>query len=332
MALSNSQYNQILAAYDEKHYKRKHLETSRLKEIYTKIPKYQELDNAIASLNVEKGKLLLHGDIDKAALTDERINEIRQKKQSLLCEYGFGAHYLNIPYECDICKDTGFVNDSYCTCFNRLASVMFCKETMSREGFEKHSFDNFNYDLYDNTTLDKTLNITPYENAKNNVKKAKEFISDFTKEYDLRSKKNLFIYGNTGVGKTYLSNCIAKELIESGYSVMYVSAPNLFELLSDYNYNKDTDNTDLKSRITKIKNDDLLILDDLGTEFNNSYTLAQLYQLINDRLNKGLSTVITSNIHLNEIKPKYDERIYSRIVGNYCFIKLLGKDLRLLSH
>ena len=82
----------------------------------------------------------------------------------------------------------------------------------------------------------------------------------------------------------------------------------------------------------KIKNDDLLILDDLGTEFNNSYTLAQLYQLINDRLNKGLSTVITSNIHLNEIKPKYDERIYSRIVGNYCFIKLLGKDLRLLSH
>ena len=332
MALSNSQHNQILAAYDEKHYKRKHLENSRLVEVYTKIPSYKELDNSIATLNVEKGKLLLYGDADKAVLIDERIKEIRAKKQSLLCEYGFGVHYLDIPYECDLCKDTGYVNNSPCTCFNKLASVMFCKETMSREGFEKHSFDNFNYDLYDSTTLDKALNITPYDNAKNNVKKAKEFISEFGKEYDLRSKKNLFIYGPTGVGKTYLSNCIAKELIDSGRSVMYVSAPNLFELLSDYNYNKDSDNIDLKPRINKIKNDDLLILDDLGTEFSNSYTLAQLYQLINDRLNKGLSTVITSNIHLNEIKPKYDERIYSRIVGNYCFIKLIGRDLRLSSH
>ena len=332
MALSTSQHNRILAVYDERFYKRQHLANKRLKEVCTAIPEYKELDNTIASLNVTKGKLMLFGDTDKIKDIDDQIKEARDKKTNLLCSHGFGVHYLEIPYECDICKDTGYVDDSPCTCFNKIASTMFCKETMSIEGYANHSFENFNYNLYNATVIDNTLKATPYNNAKACVAKAKQFVSEFDKEYNQRERKNLFIYGVTGVGKTYLSNCIAKELIDSGHKVMYVSAPAMFELMSDYAYNKSPDNPDIKTRLNKIKNDDLLILDDLGTELGNSFTSSQLYTLLNERLTKGLSTVITSNISIKELKDKYDERIYSRIVGEYSLIKLIGEDLRLKTH
>lgn len=332
MALSNSQHNRISAVYDERFYKRQHLFDKRLREVYIKIPEYKELDASIASLNVSKGKLMLFGDYDKIKEIDARISEVRCRKNDLLCQYGFGVHYLDIPYECEICKDTGYINETPCSCFNKLASTMLCKEAMSIDGYNHHSFDNFNYDLYNSTIIDNTLKITPYDNAIASVKKAKQFVHDFNTSYNLRERKNLFIYGTTGVGKTYLSNCIAKELIESGHKVMYISAPAMFELMSDYAYNKDPDNTDLRTKLNKIKNDELLILDDLGTELNNTFTQTQLYMLLNERLNKGLSTVITSNIHIAQLKDKYDERIYSRVVGEYSLIKLIGEDLRLKTH
>lgn len=332
MALSNSQHNQISAIYDERLYKRQRLLNKRLKDVYIKIPKYKELDDSIATLNVSKAKLMLLGDYDKIKDIDNRISEVHKEKNDLLCQYGFGVHYLEIPYECDLCKDTGYIDNVPCSCFNKLASTMLCKEAMSTDGYNHHSFDNFNYDLYNNTILDTSLKITPYDNAKMCVKKAKQFISDFSKSYSARERKNLFIYGTTGVGKTYLSNCIAKELIGNGHKVMYISAPAMFELMSDYAYNKDPDNTNTRTKLNKIKNDDLLILDDLGTELGNSFTQTQLYMLLNERLNKGLSTVITSNITIAFLKDKYDERIYSRIIGEYSLIKLIGEDLRIKSH
>ncbi len=332
MALSNSQHNRISAVYDERFYKRQHLLNKRLQEVYSAIPRYKELDDMIASLNVTKGKLLLFGDNDKAKEIDVRITDARNQKTNLLCEHGFGVHFLEIPYECDNCKDTGYVNDTPCSCFNKIASTMFCKETMSIEGYSNHSFENFNYDLYSATTIDSGLKITHYDNAKACVKKARQFVAEFSQEYKQRERKNLFIYGVTGVGKTYLSNCIAKELIEAGHKVMYISAPAMFELMSDYAYNKSPDNTEIRVKLNKIKNDDLLILDDLGTELGNTFTSSQLYTLLNERLTKGLSTVITSNISIKELKDKYDERIYSRIVGEYSLIKLIGDDLRLKAH
>ena len=332
MALNNSQHNQISAIYDERFYKRQRLINQRLNEVYIKIPEYKELDDSIASLNVSKGKHMLLGDYDKIQDIDIRITEVRHRKNELLCQYGFGVHYLDVPYECDICKDTGYVNDKPCSCFNKLASTMLCKEAMSLDGYKHHSFANFNYDLYNSTIIDAALKITPYDNAKASVKKAKQFVSDFSKNYSIRERKNLFIYGTTGVGKTYLSNCIAKELIENGHKVMYISAPAMFELMSDYVYNKDPDSIDARTKLNKVKNDELLILDDLGTELSNSFTQTQLYMLLNERLNKGLSTVITSNINIALLKDKYDERIYSRIIGEYSLIKLIGEDLRLKSH
>lgn len=332
MALSNSQYNKISAVYDERYYKRQHKLSQRILEVYNRIPEYKDIEDRLISLNVTKGRCLIFGETDKVGDIESQIDELIKQKQSLLCQHGFGVHYLDIPYECDICKDTGYVNNTPCQCFNKLASTMLCKETMTVEGYDKHSFDNFNFDLYSPLIVDPTLKLSHYDNAKKCVRKAKKFVSDFSLPYKDREMKNLFIFGVTGVGKTFLSNAIAKEIIEAGHKVMYISAPAMFELMSDHSYNRDNDSPDIKSKLNKIKNDDLLILDDLGTELCNAFTLAQLYSLINDRLIKGLSTIITSNIHFGEIKSKYDERIYSRIVGEYSLIKLLGKDLRLIPH
>ncbi len=329
MALNNSQHNKILSIYDEKSYKRNQLINERKTEVYIKIRDYKKLEEAFTKASIEKAKLLLSNNSTKADKLSIQIDEITRQKATLLCDYGFGVDYFNPPYDCDICKDTGFVNNTPCQCFNRLASSLFCKETMSNEGYNKHSFKNFDYNLYSKDTIDPTLKISPYDNAKICVNKALDFVQTFSANYDNRERKNLFIYGGTGVGKTYLSNCIAKALIEEGYKVMYISSPSMFELMSDYAYNKEPDNYDIKLKLNKIKNDVLLILDDLGTEGSNSFTNSQLYNLLNDRLNRGLSTVITSNIMLRELKNKYDERIYSRIVGEYSMIKLIGEDLRI---
>jgi DNA replication protein DnaC len=154
----------------------------------------------------------------------------------------------------------------------------------------------------------------------------KNFINHFKKNHD-----NLLLLGNTGVGKTFLANCIAKELLDRGYTVIYLTAFRLFDILEKHKFSKDEDSSyEAANQFDYILDCDLLIIDDLGTELNNSFTNSQLYLIINERLLRQKSTVISTNLSLPNINTTYGERIFSRIVSSYGVHRIIGEDIRLL--
>ena len=184
--------------------------------------------------------------------------------------------------------------------------------------------------MYPDKKLSRTSNKTPYENIVNVVENCHTFIKDFDKAYSLRKFKNLLICGDAGVGKTFLTNCIAKELLDKAYSVIYVTASELFDILAKSSFEKD--DYDAAEKTDFIYFCDLLIIDDLGTEMTNTFTSSQLYSCINNRMLKGLSTIISINLTLDDIHTTYNERISSRLIGEYKGIQIIGKDNRRNKH
>ena len=154
----------------------------------------------------------------------------------------------------------------------------------------------------------------------------KKFIETFDSNHD-----NFLFLGNTGVGKTFLANCIAKELLDKGYTVAYLTAFRLFDILEKYKFGKNnSDIHDAANQFDYILNCELLIIDDLGTELSNAFTTSQLYLIINERLLSRKSTIISTNLSLDHLNSNYSERIYSRIISNYSIRRIIGKDIRLL--
>ena len=137
------------------------------------------------------------------------------------------------------------------------------------------------------------------------------------------------IYGNTGVGKTFISNCIAKELLDRSYTVIYLTSFQLFDILEKNKFSKDYDNPEIQNQFNFILSCDLLIIDDLGTELTNSFINTQLYLCINERYLREKSTIISTNLSLDNINTKYSERIFSRLISNYTLLKIVGADIRL---
>jgi DNA replication protein DnaC len=156
------------------------------------------------------------------------------------------------------------------------------------------------------------------------LRDVKSFIQNFGTSYE-----NLLIYGNTGVGKTFLSNCIAKELLDAGHTVIYLTSFQLFEILEKYKFNTAENYEEIRNRFEYILDCDLLIIDDIGTELNNTFITSQLYQCINERHLKQKSTIISTNLSFDQLKNNYSERIFSRISSHYKLLKIIGDDIRL---
>jgi len=177
------------------------------------------------------------------------------------------------------------------------------------------------YEYYSPSYIDKATNISALTNIKKVVIDCRSFIENF----DSRNP-NLFLYGSTGVGKTFLTNCIAKELLDRYHSVIYLSAIQLFDLLAEESFSRNNNS----SFTDDILNCDLLIIDDLGTELNNSFTISALFNCLNERLLRKHSTIISSNLSLEDLQNQYNERLFSRIIGNYKTLKIFGEDIRFL--
>jgi DNA replication protein DnaC len=173
--------------------------------------------------------------------------------------------------------------------------------------------------------VDETLGLSPLSNMQKVVAGCKNFIRHFNKSHD-----NLLFTGNTGVGKTFLANCMAKELLDRGYTVIYLTAFRLFDILEKNKFSKDEDSSyEAANQFDYILDCDLLIIDDLGTELNNAFTNSQLYLILNERLLRQKSTIISTNLSLPNINTIYGERIFSRIASNYSVHRIIGEDIRL---
>lgn len=324
MALKNFQFNKILREYDEKQLKNKHELDRRTEEVYDAIPEMKELDQLVVSSSVQCAKQLLLGDEKSLQELKNLTEQAGKKRIQLLTDYGFPKDYLSPVYQCKDCKDTGYIGNEKCHCFKQAVVDIVYSQSNMKVAIARENFANFSYDYYSSNVIEPTTKMTPRENIEKVVDTCKEFIAKFDQEYG-----NLLIYGNTGVGKTFLANCIAKELLDSAHTVIYLTAFQLFDILEKNKFDKGEDSFEFQNQFEYILDCDLLIIDDLGTELNNSFITSQLYLCINERFLRQKSTIISTNLTLDYINSNYSERIFSRIASNYALLKIVGEDIRL---
>ena len=321
MALTVSQYNSILRQYEEHQTRNRHLHDQRLHHIYETVPGYQALDEAVASTSVAQGKRMLAGDTNALAQLKDQLKDLAQKRASLLLENGYPTDFLDPIYDCPDCQDTGYVDNRKCICFRRAISEHLYTQSNIRELLKTASFDAFSLDYYPEDMVNEATGQTARQSAATALQRSKDFVQNFDHSFE-----NLFIYGDTGVGKTFLTYCIAKELLDSMHSVIYYSAFDLFDAFARNTFsNSDT----TEGENDYILNCDLLIIDDLGTELTNSFVASQFFLCINERILRKKSTVISTNLTLGSFMDTYSERVFSRVSSNYTMIKLIGKDIRI---
>ncbi len=314
MPLTNTQYDRIFRQYEEKQ-RQSRLEMQRRRDyVYEHLPKYRELEDETASLSVAQGKKLLFG--DEAALEKLRksLADLKKQKKQLLTEAGLSADYLEPIYSCPNCRDTGYIDREKCHCLRQAEISLLYEQSGLQEILANNNFSLLSYEYHSGEDL------LHFEKA---VENCKNFIKNFDSDYH-----NLFFYGTVGTGKSFLSGCVAKELMDRGHSVIYFGATGLFDLLSSTSFDTKS-REERQNTYSDLYQCDLLIIDDLGTELTNQFTASQLFSLLNERHIGRKATVISTNLSLRELQDRYSDRIFSRITSNFEVCKLTGADIRM---
>lgn len=314
MPLTNQQYDSIFREFGEKQNRSQRKRLQKITEIYEKIPEYEEVEHSISSVSVAQGRKLLNGDDQALIDLKHTLRTLSEKKHRLLRDAGYPENYLEPEYECPLCKDTGYIGGQKCNCLKQRIVALLYEQSNIKEALEKENFSMLSYDYYEKEDL---------ERFRQTVFASKRFIATFSSVY-----RNLFFYGSVGAGKSFLSNCIAKELIEMGNLVLYFSASSLIDTLAG-NSSAGKLREDLYAISQDLYNCDLLIIDDLGTEYTNAYVVSQLFSCLNERHLRRKSTLISTNLSLEDLRNKYSERIFSRITSNYDMYKITGPDIRM---
>ncbi len=314
MALTNLQYATLFREYEDKQMRSRKTQMERVYEIYSAIPEYETADDAVSTASLEQARRLLQGDHDALDELKNRLNELKERKSSLLRAHGYPENYLEPVYECPKCRDTGYIGNQKCSCLKQKIVSILYEQSNIKEHLTEENFDTLRTDFYQGEDL------AAFQKT---VAAAHAFVNNFKSEY-----RNLLFYGNVGVGKTFLSNCIAKELIEQGQLVLYFSASGLIEALRNNNSSQKT-GEDLYNSNEDLYNCDLLLIDDLGTEYNNAYVTTQLFNCLNERHLRKKATLISTNLSLEDIRDRYSDRIFSRISSHYDLYKITGPDIRM---
>ena len=296
----------------------------RRQEIYARLPVVRQLEAEIAERSVACAKKLLEGDKSVLDRLKEDLKDLREQKSLIIRAAGYPDDYLELHYRCPDCRDTGLIDGRKCHCFLQAQMKLLHAQSNLEDVLERENFNALSYEYYDDTEILPQLGITNAAYMRRVVAGCREFVRDFDKKHD-----NLLFTGSTGVGKTFLTNCIARELMDDFHSVIYLTASDLFDVFSRNKF--DYDNAeDMKDMYRFILDCDLLIIDDLGTELNNSFTSSQLFYCINERMNMSRSTIISTNLTLARLRDSYTDRVTSRIMSGYRIIPLYGGDIRLL--
>ena len=329
--LTNSQYQQLMSKYYDRQLKTKDIMEQRYQEVVRAVPEFMMLDQKIRDLSLAHAKSRLTNQTDEQDLA-AAISAISAEKEKLLTSHGFSAEYLKPVYTCPDCQDTGYIDDAKCHCFEKEIVNFLYEQSNLKDILEQENFSHFNLEYYPDDYTEEATGLTPRDNIRGILSTVRSFISSFTvRDGKLFSIEpgNLLLYGNTGVGKTFLTNCIAKELLDRSYTVVYLTSVKLFDILETNKFDRDITRTEKEASLSYILSSDLLIIDDLGTELNNSFTSSQLYNCIDTRLTGRRSTIISTNLSFDDLREHYSERIFSRLTSNYSLLKITGDDIRL---
>ena len=314
MALTNSQYNTIMKTYEEKQLASRQELDAKIAHVNKNVPRYRELSEQISSLAVKQAFLMLEQDAGNKEEFKNTLFKLRKEKEQVLLDAGYPTNYLEPSFVCPDCKDTGYIGLEKCHCFKQQIINLLYQQSNIHEMLKETNFSNLSYEYYEGEDFIR------FENA---VKTCKDFIDCFNSDYH-----NLFFYGTVGTGKSFLSGCIAKELIDQGKSVIYFSSTGLFEKLStlSFDYNAKEDKAELYEDLYSC---DLLIIDDLGTELTNNFSSSQFFSCLNERILRKKSFIISTNLSLQELRDRYSDRIFSRITSNFKLCKITGPDIRM---
>lgn len=326
MALKNYQYNTIMRTYDARQSATRALLDERQAEIEAKLPEYAALQAQIIENSLQYARMSLFSGSEtdhSTALASlrEKNDALSKKKEELLVENGYPADYLTPVYVCPDCKDTGSIGDERCHCFKQAVVDLLYAQSNLSSATEQENFTTFSLDYYDNTTVDPKTNMTARQNMQRNLDVAHSFVEHFDQDF-----RNLLLYGAPGLGKTFLSHCIAKELLGTAHTVLYLTAYELFDILGK---SFREDDKELSASSEHILDCDLLIIDDLGTELATAFTMSRLSLCINERFLNHRSTIISTNLGVQELKNQYGERNFSRIFSSYKPLLFFGEDIRL---
>ena len=321
MSLTNSQYDEIMREYNQLKFRHARELEERIQEIYERIPAIRELDNEITSLAAGQARKLLGGDRGSLQELKIRMADLKEQKRVLLLGHGYPDNAMDMQYTCPVCRDTGYADGRKCGCFRQKEIDMLYRQSNLREILEKENFDTCSFEWYDNTASGNCP--SPRQNARDVAAACMEMTRQFGQK-----KQNLLLTGPAGTGKTFLTHCIAKALLDACYSVIYLSAAELFEIFSSHEFQDDREPEE-ELMYHHIYDCDLLIIDDLGTEVANNFTMSRLFSCINERARTNRPVVISTNLNLEQIRNHYSERISSRLISNYRILTLYGDDIRI---
>lgn len=318
-------YKQLLREYDLKRSAAIREKNERTSQIHKEIPEIKKIDETLnnTGINLVKSMLTQPNNTSLDAFRNNTDELIRTKKM-LLVESGYEPDYLDIHYHCDLCKDTGFIGPKPCKCFKQALINIAYEQSNLKHILARENFDHFTLDYY-SKERDPKRGISPYEQMSRIKQVCVAMIENFSTE-----KQNLLLYGSAGLGKTFLCNCIAKQLLDEGYTVLYFTAPQLFKLFEEARFHRDDLDDLSKDALSTLFDVDLLIIDDLGTESAAQLSISDFFNVINTRYLNQTSTIISTNLSPKEWQDRYSERIVSRVFGNYEPLRFIGEDIRMI--
>ena len=282
------------------------------------MPRVVDIEKRIAKLSLELAMLNFKQKDNREEHFDKlksEIIELRGEKMEALVERGLSPDYLSMQHRCGKCLDTGYVGTAKCNCYKQKLVNLYYRNSDFNDMIRKYSFKDFRLDLYSNSSSEDP-------SPRKNIESILESMYDYMKNFEA-TEENLLFYGNPGVGKTFLSTCMAGELLNQGWFVVYRTSDSLIQNLKDIKFN---DNDEL---MDVLMNCDLLIIDDLGTELTTEFAKVELFNFINTKLLRKKKMLISTNLTIDGLKSKYQERIFSRLMGDFSLYKFSGDDLRI---
>ncbi len=296
----------------------------RREDIYSRLPGVREIDDAVLGLAYKMFSEAGQGEEPEHVVEkfQAELTSLFEKKKGLLLSAGLPTDYLEPAPVCEKCADTGSVDGELCSCYKSFVINELYDNSNLGEILKRQTFDAFDIKKYSDRASDGML--SPRQNMVSILNECRDFVKTFG------TGKNLLFYGAPGLGKTFLSSSIANELIGQGMSVLYQSAGSIMSVLEDLKFGRTAGGTVMMS--DRLYDAELLIIDDLGTEFSTAFTASEAFKIVNSRILGGKSTVISTNLSLNDLRKAYSERFLSRVIGHYKQLKFYGDDIRTLEY
>ncbi len=323
MATRTQIYREVQREYDALRTQKAAELRERKAKLYQELPRLEEIERELSLLGVSAAKLVLKN----PANVEQTVAQLKQEQQhleaermELLVRNCYSMSLLKVEYVCEACKDTGYIENEMCSCMKHKIMDKLYDQSNVREVIQRENFDTFDLRLFSDAVV-AGEGISPKGQAEKILKKAMEFVENPVGE-------NLLLYGEAGRGKTFLCNCIAEAILKQGKTVLYLTAGQLFKRLEQMRFHRDAEEeqTDWDAELLNV---DLLIIDDLGTEFATMFTASELFRIINDRKLHKKPVVISTNLDYKALMEQYSDRVMSRLIGEYTAMKFFGDDIRM---